>query len=128
MAIRESAVLSSPATGALQFILAHEPGLVLPYLGFNEVDRLYRAASQFAGPHLARFVDIERSSWATEWVVRLVVSYLFTPADGIDLTADDDARHVVRTYLLPALAPQQHRQPAPADRRSTVSVPLTTRS
>ena len=41
---------------AAQFILEHEPDLFLPFLGFHQVDRLYRATSAAVGPHLARFL------------------------------------------------------------------------
>ena len=111
----------------LQFILAHEPGLVLPYLGFTQMDRLYRAASLFAGPHLVRFVDVELTPWAVEWVVRLVVSYLFNPAAGFDLTSEADARRLVRSYLLPALQPVQPPPvgPSATDAQSTAFVPAT---
>ena len=101
-AVNESASFVTGHEG-LQFILAHEPGLVLPYLGFTQVDRLYRAAALLAGPHLVRFLDVETTPWAVEWLVRLVVSYLFIPAEGTDLTSDPDARRLVQTYLLPAL-------------------------
>lgn len=103
-AIRASATFVA-GHDALQFILAHEPGLVLPYLGFHQVDRLYRAASTLAGPHLLPHLTPEQTPWAVEWVVRLVLSYLFTPAAGTDLASERDARHLVRTYLLPAFAP-----------------------
>lgn len=107
---------------ALQFILAHEPGLVLPYLGFNQVDRLYAAAARFAGPHLVRFVDVEQAPWAVEWVVRLVTSYLFAPAEGVNLADREDVRRLVRTYLLPALAPTRGTEGDPSHHHEPVPV------
>ncbi|MCU1353481.1 MAG: transcriptional regulator, TetR family [Acidimicrobiales bacterium] len=90
---------------ALQFVLAHEPGLLLPYLGFKQVDRLYRAVSAAGAPHLVRFVGAERASWTGEWLARLVISFVFNPDPAVDLTDDADARRLVRTFLAPALVP-----------------------
>ena len=36
---------------AAQFVLAHEPELLLPFLGFKQVDRLYSHVSAVIGPH-----------------------------------------------------------------------------
>lgn len=89
---------------ALQYLLEHEPGVVLPVLGFKQVDRLYRAAGIFARPHLARFVGPDEAAWAAEWIGRLVLSFLFTPSPDLDLTDAADASHLVEQFLLPALA------------------------
>ncbi len=110
---------------ALQFILAHEPGRVLPYLGFNQVDRLYAEAARLGTPHLARWVRAEQAPWAVEWLVRIVVSYLFAPATGVDLTDREDARRLVRSYLLPAMAPVVR---PPTAFGESVPVPATTGS
>jgi len=90
---------------AAQFILTHEPGLLLPFLGFHEVDRLYRHVAPALGGHLERFLPADRASWAAEWTARLFVTYLFNPHDGVDLAVIDDARHLVVTFLLPAFTP-----------------------
>src|SRR4051794_10895652 len=37
---------------AAQFILEHEPGLLLPFLGFHEVERVYQGTAAAIGPHL----------------------------------------------------------------------------
>lgn len=88
---------------ALQFLLRHEPGIVLPYLGFRQVDRLYRAAAVYAGPHLSRHLDPDQAAWAAEWIGRIVLSYLFNPAADVDLTDEPAVRRLVRRFLLPAL-------------------------
>lgn len=113
---------------ALQFVLAHEPGVVLPYLGFGRVERLYEAAGLLAGPHLVRFLEPDQTPWAIEWVVRLVVSYLFAPADDVDLTTDADARRLVRTYLLPALDPAHDAEAATIARQPISTCTATTGS
>ena len=104
---------------ALQRVLVHEPGLLLPYLGFKQVDRLYQAVTAAGAPHLVRFVGAARASWAAEWVARLLVSFVFNPDAGIDLSIDADARRLVRAFLLPALAPAAARPEA--DSRPLVS-------
>ncbi len=87
---------------ALQYVLEHEPDVVLPVLGFKQVDRLYRAAGIFARPHLERFVGPDDAAWAAEWTGRMVLSYLFTPSPGVDLTDAADASRLVEQFLLPA--------------------------
>ncbi len=90
---------------ALRFVLRHEPEVVLPYLGFAALDRLFAVAAASVGPHLARFVGLEAGPWAAEWVGRMVLSYLFNPAPGVDLADPNDARALVHRFLVPALAP-----------------------
>lgn len=89
---------------AAQFILEHEPGLLLPFLGFHEVDRVYRGTALLVGPHLERFLAPERAAWAAEWGARIFITYLFNPGDGRDLADLAQARRLVRTFLLPAFA------------------------
>ena len=104
---------------ALQRVLVHEPGLLLPYLGFDQVDRLYQAVSAAGAPHLVRVVGADRASWAAEWLARLLISFVFNPDAGVDLTLDADARRLVRSFLLPALTPATVRPEA--DPRPLVS-------
>jgi len=90
---------------AAQFILDHEPGLLLPFLGFHQVDVLYRETAAAFGPHLERFLPADRAAWAAEWSARLFITYLFNPHDHRDLAVIDDARNLVDTFVLPAFAP-----------------------
>lgn len=90
---------------AAQFVLEHEPGLLLPFLGFHQVDLLYRHTSDALGPHLERFVAPERARWAAEWTARAFISFLFNPWDDQDLADVDDARLLVQRFLLPAFEP-----------------------
>jgi AcrR family transcriptional regulator len=87
---------------AAQFILEHEPGLLLPFLGFHQVDVLYRETAAAFGPHLERFLPAERAEWAAEWAARLFITYLFNPHERRDLAVIDDARQLVDRFLLPA--------------------------
>lgn len=90
---------------AFQFLLDHEPGLLLPYLGFGQVDRLYELAATVVGPHLERFVDPERAAWAAEWIARLLITFVFNPTEGADLADAGQASELVARYLVPAFSP-----------------------
>lgn len=89
---------------ALQFLLSHEPGLVLPHLTFHHLDALLRRASAFGAPLLAPFLGSEdEGAVASEWVARILISYLCSPAAGAHLTDDASVRRLVRTHVLPGL-------------------------
>ena len=90
---------------AAQFVLAHEPELLLPFLGFKQVDRLYSHVSAVIGPHFERFVPAERAAWLTEWAARLFITYLFNPDPEVDLVVIDDTRRLVTSFVLPAFSP-----------------------
>lgn len=90
---------------AVQFVLDHEPGLLLPYLGFKQVNRLYAATSTVIGPHLERFVPADRATWLAEWMARVFISYLFKPDPAVDLALVGDARHLVERFVLPVFTP-----------------------
>jgi len=90
---------------AAQFILEHEPGLLLPFLGFHQVDRLYRRTAQVFGPHLERFLPADRAEWAAEWTARVFISFIFNPHEDLDLISIDDARSLVEGFVIPAFVP-----------------------
>lgn len=91
---------------ALQFVLAHEPGLVLPFLGFNQIDRLYAAIRDRLGPHLRRFVASDAdAAWAAEWTARVVLSFQFDADTDTDPGRQATAAQLVERFLLPALSP-----------------------
>lgn len=90
---------------AFQFLLAHEPEVVLPFMSFERLDLLWREASRFATPHLARFVPANAAPRAAEWAVRVILTYTLHPSEHFDPTDERDARRLVRTYLLPAIRP-----------------------
>lgn len=87
-----------------QFLLEHEPELLLPFIGFTQVDVVYRHTAAVLGPHLERFLPADRAAWAAEWCARLFITYLFNPDPDADLAHVDDARRLVARYLTPALA------------------------
>lgn len=95
---------------AAQAILQHEPGLVLPLLGFHQVDRVYRATATMVGPHLERHLPAElgpgergeRAAWAAEWAARLLISYVFNPTESLTLTNAASTRRLVDRFITPA--------------------------
>ncbi|MGQ0617924.1 MAG: TetR/AcrR family transcriptional regulator [Acidimicrobiia bacterium] len=88
----------------LQFLVAHEPDVVLPSVAFGALENLFDATARFAGPHLARFLPTERVGRAAEWVARVVLSYAMVPSSTLDPGDDADARRLVRLFLLPAVS------------------------
>jgi AcrR family transcriptional regulator len=89
---------------ALGYLLAHEPDVVLPHVAFQRMGDLFDVVARFADPHLARFLpDPEHRARAAEWLARVVLTYVFNPVDGVDLTDADAARRLVRTFVLPGL-------------------------
>ena len=89
--------------GVLQLLLRHEPEVVLPLVAFDRFDVVLDAAAAFCAPWLEPHVGPEWAPRAGEWLARMVLSYTFVPADGVDLTDETDARRFVRTFVLPGL-------------------------
>jgi AcrR family transcriptional regulator len=91
---------------ALQFLVAHEPEVILPHIAFQQFDAVLRAVAGALGPTLGRWLeDEETSARAAEWVTRIVLSYLVAPSADLDLGDADAARRLTRTYILPGLVP-----------------------
>ena len=88
---------------AFQFLLLHEPGLVLPHLAFRHLDELLARARVVGGPMLARFLPPRDAAELAEWAARFVISYLCSPAAGVQLTDDASVRRLVRAFVLPGL-------------------------
>ncbi|KAA0234665.1 MAG: hypothetical protein JJLCMIEE_02229 [Acidimicrobiales bacterium] len=88
---------------ALQYLLAHEPEVILPHLAFDRLKPLFSTAAAFLVPRLRRFVDEQTAEELSEWVVRLVMSYIFVPSPSIDLRDEYDARRLVRSFVLPGV-------------------------
>ncbi|HEX2849916.1 MAG TPA: TetR/AcrR family transcriptional regulator [Acidimicrobiales bacterium] len=91
---------------ALQYLLAHEPELILPALAFSRMDALLRLASTTVAPSLARFLpDTDEATRVAEWVTRIAISYTISPAAGVDTADEVSVRRLVRTFVLPGLVP-----------------------
>ena len=89
---------------AFQFLLAHEPGLVLPHLAFHQLDVLLARVRTVGGPLLERFLPARESAELAEWLARFVISSTCSPSPGVRLTEDADVRRIVRSYVLPGIA------------------------
>jgi len=88
---------------ALAHLLAEEPGVVLPWLAFDRLDRVLAAATAFTAPFFARWLEAEQAARAAEWTARVLVSYVTCPVDGTDLRRPEDARDLARRFVLPAI-------------------------
>jgi AcrR family transcriptional regulator len=97
---------------ALQFLLAHEPEVVLPHVSFHHAGEVLAAVGRFAAPHLTAHVGETEAPRVAEWVTRIVLSYLLCPADGIDVGDEESVRRLVRAYVLPGLVPSLQAQGA----------------
>ena len=94
---------------ALQFVLAHEPELVLPLVAFDRFDHVLDHAAAFCSPWLEPHIGEEWAPRAGEWLTRMVLSYTLVPSAGFDLAVDDDARRFVRCFIIPGLtSPTAH--------------------
>lgn len=88
---------------AFQYLLIHEPEVILPHLAFDRLKPLFSTASAFLVPRLSHFVDGHTAEELSEWVVRLVMSYMFVPSPSLNLRDEHDARRLVRTFVLPGV-------------------------
>ena len=88
---------------ALGAVLRREPELVLPRLAFAPMDEILAVACGFTAPFLGRWLDPAEARRVAEWAVRIVVSYLLCPAEGVDLTDAGGVRRLVRLFVLPGI-------------------------
>ena len=91
------------AHDALAYLLAHEPGMILPHLTFAELDRVLLVAGDLAAPFFARWLEPEQASRAAEWAVRIVLAYTSDRNPGTDLTDAEETRALVRAFVLPGI-------------------------
>lgn len=106
-------------------MLAHEPGLVLPYLGFRDIDRLYLLVAEALGPAFEHFGPADARRLA-ELATRITLSYTFQPSTDVDLCNAVDVGRIVDTHLLTtdaaAVASNNVRVPATP---ATAPLPVT---
>lgn len=97
---------------ALGFLIRHEPGVVLPHITFDRVSPVVELAvahlTHLLEPRVGHPVEAQRLA---EWVVRLVLTYTFTPGDLLDLRDPADARRLVSGFMAPGLVIRP--EPAP---------------
>ncbi len=90
---------------ALEFLREHEWESVEAFLAFDRLDTLFLVTGALMGPVLERFLAPAHANEVAIWAARIVLSYLTTPAEGLDLSQEPAARHLVRTYLMPGIRP-----------------------
>ncbi|GAC1383193.1 MAG: hypothetical protein NVSMB4_11190 [Acidimicrobiales bacterium] len=96
---------------ALRFLFAHEPEAILPHLTFGQMDAVLASAAPVVAPYLRPWLTgpdaEEAAARGAEWLTRIVLSYLMSPSASVNLSDAAAARHLVRTFILPGLAPGQ---------------------
>jgi AcrR family transcriptional regulator len=98
---------------ALQFVLAHEPELVLPWVTFDGCDRFVAATSAALVPTFARFVPDGEAEHAARWCVRVFLAYLGSEDAPVTMTDEAQVRALVRDFVAPALSPRATRASQP---------------
>jgi AcrR family transcriptional regulator len=101
---------------ALQYLIEHEPEVVLPFVSFDALDPLLAAAASFGVDALGPYLDEAEARETGEWVARIVVAYGFEPDDQLDLTDVAVANRFVHRYL-PHLTQPGPSDPSPARAR-----------
>jgi AcrR family transcriptional regulator len=88
---------------ALQFLVIHEPELILPQISFDRAERVLARAASFAAPYLARWLAPEEANRVSEWVTRIVISYAASPSATVDVADAESVRRLVRSFVLPGV-------------------------
>ena len=88
---------------ALQFLVIHEPELILPQISFARAERVLARAASFAAPYLARWLAPEEANRVGEWVTRIVISYAASPSETVDVADAESVRRLVRHFVLPGI-------------------------
>ena len=109
----------------LGFVVRHEPDLLLPFVAFDQLDPLLAVACGFVAPELSSFMPLDLAYEVVEWSARLLISFMFRPAESMDLTSPAHVGTLVRTFLLPGIAvaldaepPELFEPPEPSETRS----------
>jgi AcrR family transcriptional regulator len=119
LAAMQEATERVEAHAPLQFLLAHEPGLILPHVTFANFGPLLARSADFLAPYLSPWLTGEDAPRVGEWVTRIVFSYLVSPPAARDPDATAVAarpqgahlRHVVHDFVIPGI---RELQSAPA--------------
>jgi len=88
---------------AIGYLLEHEPGVLLPHMCFDRMNRVLAVASSFAAPFLARWLEPDQAARAAEWAARITFSYLSREPTGIDPTDREDVARLVSRFVLPGV-------------------------
>jgi AcrR family transcriptional regulator len=112
-ATAEDAIVAAVVTGvgglerhpALQTVLLVEPDVLLPHLAFRQAEHFLADASALVAPILEPFLPEGRAMRAAEWMVRIVLSYVCSPSEAVDLHDPESVRTLVSDFVLPGLVP-----------------------
>lgn len=88
---------------ALQYLVTHEPGAVLPHFAFHRLGELFTQVTELSEPYLERFLPAAAIPPAVELLVRVVLTYSMFPSSAVDPHRPETIRELVRVYLLPAV-------------------------
>lgn len=91
------------AQPALQFVMVAEPEVLLPHLAFDGADRVLQAGARVVAPSLERFLGPARATRAGEWLARMILSYVSSPTDSVDLADPTSVRRLVADFVVPGL-------------------------
>jgi AcrR family transcriptional regulator len=86
---------------ALQYLITHEPEVVLPHVAFDRVGPMLHRVSGFAGPYLERFLSPRAAVEGAQWAARPLLTYSLHRSESLDRRDRVEARRFVRAYLLP---------------------------
>jgi hypothetical protein len=88
---------------ALQFVLAHEPELILPFVTFDGSDRFIALTGAALAPTLAAFLPASDATRAAQWCVRIFLAYLGADNSPVTMTDAHEVRALVDDFVAPAL-------------------------
>jgi AcrR family transcriptional regulator len=88
---------------ALQFVMTAEPEVLLPHLAFDGADRVLHAGAKVVAPALTPFLDPDSAERAGEWLARMILSYVSSPTDSVDLADPNSVRRLVADFVVPGL-------------------------
>jgi AcrR family transcriptional regulator len=88
---------------ALQFVLAHEPELILPWVTFDGADRFLDSTGAALAPTLARFLPASGATRAATWCTRIFLAYLGAEDGPVTMTDALEVRALVHDFIAPAL-------------------------
>ncbi|MGZ4689357.1 MAG: TetR/AcrR family transcriptional regulator [Acidimicrobiia bacterium] len=88
---------------ALQFVLAHEPELVLPFVTFDGSDTFIAVTGAALAPTFAGFLPAAEADRAAQWCIRVFLAYLGADDSPVTMTDAREVRALVHDFIAPAL-------------------------
>lgn len=85
---------------ALDYLIAHEPEILLPHFSFDNIDPVLAYCTTALAPLAERFVSRPVAEEMVEWASRFVLSLTFAPG-LVDVTDVDEVGDLVRNLFLP---------------------------